>query len=494
MYDFPDTFTVKLTIPILDLFGQLQDVRPFIIRFRYQSQRATYESSVPPRSVQQLQDLPQTGTTTHNNISHVGISDTSEAQRFFAPQGPSSVAVHSGKGPAPALPEDDRSYDQWLASRVRTDAVGFYAQVLASWDRSIREFFAISTAINWIYGVESKNGVDCPRGTALSRARFWSYITGSTNRSCGPTEHKTSYADSSHVYFKLVTDYVSFNAHDPPPTTEPNRPWLSLTFGVAHSVSRHFEFFPASGILGLGRAMLDFWDYPNQANECLQSFLQQIRDDLKSPEMTVMLAIGQGAITFGPRVRYTVPDGLVAGPWHNNITVIGESHWIVSSTKKKLNGREYTYENGTALIDTGAAFIYTDPTFTQHVYDCIPGSLYRVQSNERFPREIGHFYIPLDAQKFPNIQFDIGGGLFTLEHFFLPSQLADAGEIDGKPYIMGAIQSTNVLYPEDDQPHNGPDLIGRVALMNMELVLQFPSNKPHTVSWRRKETQLLSPI
>ncbi|KAJ7023790.1 hypothetical protein C8F04DRAFT_1193101 [Mycena alexandri] len=124
---------------------------------------------------------------------------------------------------------------------------------------------------------------------------------------------------------------------------------------------------------------------------------------------------------------------------------MGKSHWVVSSTVKELNGVQYSYRGGEAELDT-------------------------------------------DSYAKPVVKLEIGGHMFTLEHLHLPHGMEH--EISSKTYYVGAIQSKNLLASDGDvsRSYDGPDLIGRVALLNMEVVFQMPTDQPHTISWRRKRS------
>ncbi|KAJ7472053.1 aspartic peptidase domain-containing protein [Mycena latifolia] len=494
MRQFPESFAIELTLPELDLYGELND--GLCAGLRYRADDPKFPPAFPSRSTQlssreQQQLLAADAISFSSNRSRLFPSDITPIAST-----PFRIPVHSDLGPAPALDDEEGTADQWLISKIDTEGVGDYRQVIATLrtgnpDRSkeTRTFpveMDLGSHHMWIYGAESKKGNKRPKGIE-SLARFWSFMEGSTNRSHSPQQHTAKYGDGSFVHYKLFCDYIYFKAHRPPSTSEPDRSWLWMTFGVAHEVSPDFESSPASGILGLGRKMGPLPDIGQPL-----SFLQQVQSELQSPELVILLGTRTGTITFGKRAIYTLPQEVACGPWHNNIAVVEKDHWAVSSTKKILNGKEYImiYKDGKALLDTGAAYCYMDPKFTKDVYSFVPGSIYRRKGETVTVREMGYYFIPADLQSMPNIQFDIGGQLFVLEHFSLPKAKPPT-LFEGKPYVMGAVQSTSLLYPEDVRPYVGPDIIGRVALINMELVLQFPVDKPHTVSWRRKDRNVV---
>jgi hypothetical protein len=92
-------------------------------------------------------------------------------------------------------------------------------------------------------------------------------------------------------------------------------------------------------------------------------------------------------ITFSRRPDFSNLASNIFGPWHNHLPVLGDDHWVVASTTKKLDGNTYTYKNGTAELDTGtsgshniyvysqclsaeveAALCYLDDTFVKDFY------------------------------------------------------------------------------------------------------------------------------
>ncbi|KAJ7703861.1 hypothetical protein B0H16DRAFT_1482766 [Mycena metata] len=128
------------------------------------------------------------------------------------------------------------------------------------------------------------------------------------------------------------------------------------------------------------------------------------------------------------------------------------------------------------------------------MYDLIPGSFYDARPTQSSSRPFGVYLIPLGVtQDMPTVQFDVGGALFTLEEFFLSREQTATLLFSGKYYVTGPIQSKENLYPEMSRPYTGPDIMGRVALMSMELVCQFPKDHPHSISWRRKVKRIIGP-
>ncbi|KAJ6583368.1 aspartic peptidase domain-containing protein [Mycena vulgaris] len=294
--------------------------------------------------------------------------------------------------------------------------------------------------------------------------------------------YTAEYADGSFATYKLWNDWIYLRPYwVPPPAEEPDKPWLHLTFGVASEISASYRYAPTSGILGLGRRVV-----PDNEITRSPTFLQQIRPLLESPEMTILLARTHGYITFGRRPDFGTESS--DGPWHNHIPLLGHKHWKFASNTKKLNGKEYRYSDGTAELDTGAAFCYVGDEFVKDYYAQIPGCTTKILGAEF--QQLYHL-IPVTVNATPRMELDIGGHLFTLELSHLPN--AAPHPIGSTMYHVGAIQSKRLLEPVPGPAYNGPDLIGRVALINMEVVLQMPDDAPHTMSWRRKDMDFAGP-
>ncbi|KAJ7435513.1 aspartic peptidase domain-containing protein [Mycena galericulata] len=333
----------------------------------------------------------------------------------------------------------------------------------------------------WVYGKDLQETEACPQGAPGFPALFWFERSAATSRQVSDVTYTVDYADGSFAKYQLWNDYVYLRPYwAPPPVEEPYKPWLHLTFGVASEISPSFKNAPTSGILGLGRrTVLD--------NRLTRSptFLQQIRPLLESPEMTILLARTSGYITFGRRPVFNAPN---VGHWHNYIPILGHEHWMFSSNTKKLNGKEYTYSNGTAELDTGAAFCYVDDNFVRAYYAQIPGSTTKRLGTGS--QQLLYHLIPVTVNATPRVELDIGGSLFTLERSHLPQ--AATQRVGAAKYYVGALQPKSLLTGPGGA-YNGPDLIGRVALVNMEIVLQMPDNKPHTMSWGRKDADFTGP-
>ncbi|KAJ7753809.1 hypothetical protein B0H16DRAFT_1459281 [Mycena metata] len=228
----------------------------------------------------------------------------------------------------------------------------------------------------------------------------------------------------------------------------------------------------------------------------------------ESPEMTILLGrnfgfaliprptntllIANSYITFGRRPVLSGPN---TGDWHNCIPILGDEHWMFSSRIKKLNGIEYISSNGTAELDTGAPRVilfgttscYVGDDFVSAYYAQIPGSTTKFLGPQT--QHLLYHLIPMTVGKTtPRVEFDIGGSMFILKHSHLPKCSKELAEATN--YYVGALQHQSLLNGPGGA-YNGPDIIGRVALVNMEIVLQMPENRPHTMSWRRRTLILL---
>ncbi|KAJ7720867.1 aspartic peptidase domain-containing protein [Mycena maculata] len=285
-------------------------------------------------------------------------------------------------------------------------------------------------------------------------------------------------------YYTLWDDYIYLRPQRrPPPEADPKKAWVQLMFGVAHEVSFQFQYSPASGILGLGRRM-----NPDDVNSAPPTFQEQVQGRLQSPEFAILLTDTIGFITFGRRAVFEPTEY----PWHTYLPLLGNDHWKVASTVKELNGIRYAYEGGEAELDTGTAICYLNQNFVDAFYSCIPGFVVGpAASANATARPQNIYYIPVDSSVVPDVRLDIGGHMFTLELMHLPGGMKHL--IGTKSYYIGAVQSKTVLYPTDSHQYDGPDLISRVALINMEVVFQMPYDKPHTISWRRKARNITGP-
>ncbi|KAJ7171151.1 aspartic peptidase domain-containing protein [Mycena filopes] len=405
----------------------------------------------------------------------------------FAPMG---IPVHIGKesdgGPDQMIAGENAGRVQSLTTTVKATVAGRHAQVLAMLTfgrpggeaREMWDFWVeldLGSRSSWVFGTKVL-GDSYPMGYNEYQPQFWEQVN-ELSLMVDDKKQVINYADGSTVGYTLWRDYVYLRPlRDdpcPPPGLRVAKGWFAFTFGVAHSITKEFLDVPMSGILGLARS--------RAAARC-PTFLEQVRDILETSSVSILLSDTRGYVTFGrravfPKTKY---------PWCNYIPVVGE-HWTVASRAKELNGVRYTYEKGLAELDTGAAFCYLDESFVKKLYSSMDGVVLRTEGDADDPT----YFIPVDSRAKPLVRFEIGGQMFTLEHMYLPN--AETRTFGNIEYHTGAIQLKTKLFPKDDTTYDGPDLIGRVALINMEIVLHMPRNSPHTVSWRRKDTGFTGP-
>ncbi|KAJ6590215.1 hypothetical protein B0H10DRAFT_1961210 [Mycena sp. CBHHK59/15] len=494
-----DGFSIKLQTAPLDTFaGLVGDATAARIRYL---ERRLGDTRIP------LPHLPAQTTVTGPSSRPV-IQNPSD--HIHALPVHNLVPVHNNLGPGPALDPKDATYDQFLTTTVRTESLGSYCQAVGTLTfgdphdpqnrkktRDFRLEFDLGSSDLWVYGQDCQNPRICgpgyPKGSGSSGAMFW-FCNPERSSQISKWLLRGSVLDGTIRSVQLLTrkpeyqlwhDFVYLHPYwGPPPPNEPQKAWLNLEFGVAIKVSPLFELAPTSGILGLGRRRSGVSSITIEGNP---------GDDYligKEPRR--------------PIFSRAVDDK--SGPWHNNLPLLGEEHWIIPSITKTLNGKAYTYPNGMAEVDTGAshihgpnpafptydlegsAFCYVDDKFVKVFYSFIPGAT----TMKLGALDAIYHMIPVDSSAAPNVELDIGGHLFTLQHSFLPGSLQH--DIANQMYYVGAIQSKTILFPGHQGNYNGPDLIGRVALINMQVVLHMPDKGPHTLSWRTKETHFTGPI
>ncbi|KAF8144287.1 aspartic peptidase domain-containing protein, partial [Mycena galopus ATCC 62051] len=278
---------------------------------------------------------------------------------------------------------------------------------------------------------------------------------------------EVTYVDGSVVRYKLHADTVRFPPS--PHLGQINPTWSSVSLGVAFEVEGCIVRSPFSGVVGLGRRML---------NELPASFLHQIRDILTSPEMTIMLGRDSGRITFGMRPSWQT-DNPADQQWSKNIPVVDTDHWcnlwMVTSPKKRLNGEEILTPGGLAIFDTGTPFCWLDTEIVEKFYRQVPHKKHVAT---------GIFLIPKNFVEYPSFELQLGeeDDMFQVSTFFDSHYKLDADQ-GAIGYQAGAIQPKSLI-----SEYGGPDIIGRVVLINMELNLQFPpgSSDTHKVAWRQK--------
>ncbi|KAJ7862939.1 aspartic peptidase domain-containing protein [Mycena olivaceomarginata] len=484
---FPGFFDVELKIGPLDHAAELLDAQA--ARLRYMTRRQWSESSEQAPNPSTAIFSAKSSTVTPAMRSPGQSQSGAHFPERYAAQ---PVPVHSDRGPD--LVVQDPGYDQFLTTSMATNARGKFCQVVTKLRfgepggtiRAVEREFPLEVDLgknplpcrSWVYGRECQiPGTPYPKGTVGSPAMFWHSFGPHRSSRQSDRKHSTTYADGSTAHYTLWDDYIYLrlnDAHRPRPTQR--RPGF---------ISFQFQYSPASGILGLGRRISRNLD---DVNSTPPTFLEQVRGRLQSPEFAILLTDTIGFVTFGRRAVFEPTEY----SWHTYLPLLGNDHWKVASTVKELNGIRYAYEGGEAELDTGTAFCYLSQNFVDAFYLCIPGFVVGPAANANTtarPQNI--YYVPVDSSAVPDVRFDIGGHMFTLEIMHLPGGMKHL--IGTKSYYIGAVQSKTVLYPTDNRQYDGPDLIGRVALINMEVVFQMPYDKPHTISWRRKAKNVTGP-
>ncbi|KAJ7016135.1 hypothetical protein C8F04DRAFT_1203191 [Mycena alexandri] len=500
MSDCPE-FMIQLTVPSLDTVAEhLADATS--TRARY----LTRHHIIPPTL------SASSPTVIANPTTHQATSPRpANSVRISESAMPNFIPVHTDGGPEPL--RENSSYDQFLTTVVPTEGLGPWCQVVGTLvfgnpstplhDRRHfkLEFDLVATdqsTPSVVYGQDLKKPETNdwrPEGIPGSPPLFWFPFSPESNTRVGDGDYMARYADGSFAKYTLWRDWIYLRPYwAPPPVHETDKPWLNLTFGVASKISRSYRTAPTSGILGLGRrSVLD--------NRLVRppTFLQQIRPLLSTSKLQEIKGelgdhypvslhiwcdsvIQYSYITFGRRPVFT--DGSSPARWHNHIPLLGYDHWMFASNMKKLNGKEYEYSSGTAELDTGAASCYVDDNFVKDYYALIPGCTTRRLGSASYN------VIPVKTTATPRVELDIGGHLFTLERWHLPQ--AATQTIGSTTYYVGAIQPKSLLMSAG-AAYQGPDIIGRVALVNMEVVFQVPKVGSHTMSWRRKDIEFAGP-
>ncbi|KAJ7242847.1 aspartic peptidase domain-containing protein [Mycena haematopus] len=319
--------------------------------------------------------------------------------------------------------------------------------------------FDLGSSGTWVFGNDVKEKIFGVPG--MHDATFWPPVN--QKQFAEKPKHVVSYADKSFVEFTtwdarlLVTLSPGTDMRFSGKIEK-----VPLIVGVAHEASEHFTHSVISGIVGLGRNMRKSDDQ----NPPL-AFLHQIRGRPASPEMTMQMNHKLGAIVFGTR-----PTDDTGSPWFTDIPVQGGDHWQVESKMRVLDGHQTVNRSNSAIFDTGCGNCYLDDSFVSRLYEKIPSSI--INDN-------GYYVVPRNQAALPQVDLDLGGHLHRLDIVDSHSAIYSR---DGIDYRRGVIQPKSLI------GWTGGDLIGRVrysaVLFSLELNLQFPENKDHKLSWRRK--------
>ncbi|KAJ6607655.1 hypothetical protein B0H10DRAFT_2305440 [Mycena sp. CBHHK59/15] len=464
-----DGFSIKLQTAPLDTFaGLVGDATAARIRYL---ERRLGDTRIP------LPHLPAQTTVTGPSSRPV-IQNPSD--HIHALPVHNLVPVHNNLGPGPALDPKDATYDQFLTTTVRTESLGSYCQAVGTLtfgdphdpqNRKKTRDFRLEFDLGLPEHADMWPGIS--QGLGIIRCNVLVLQSGK----------------------ELADQQMA-----------PSRPLLPESWG----------WDAEGGIISIKTP------FPDESKENEMGSHRQVFACSLNVIDLVIIVIADVSESDPACPRNPGDDYLIgkeprrpifsravddkSGPWHNNLPLLGEEHWIIPSITKTLNGKAYTYPNGMAEVDTGAshihgpnpafptydlegsAFCYVDDKFVKVFYSFIPGAT----TLKLGALDAIYHMIPVDSSAAPNVELDIGGHLFTLQHSFLPGSLQH--DIANQMYYVGAIQSKTILFPGHQGNYNGPDLIGRVALINMQVVLHMPDKGPHTLSWRTKETHFTGPI
>ncbi|KAK7029716.1 hypothetical protein R3P38DRAFT_2775098 [Favolaschia claudopus] len=420
MAEGPETFGIALQIPALTLENVLADAirtgRRYSTRFV-----AIPNTSAAPAPIESSSALTQTIPS------------------------PSKDMLANTQPAVDRTPTSSATYDQWNMTVAHTTGVG--AQVIGTLifgdkrnpaRRNSRHFpvaYDLGSNDTWVFDIKLESTSNPPTGSPHGDANplFWVDFEGRTTTVDKGTLHSANYGDGSSVKFESRRDYVYFPPWNPP-SQEPNKAWVLVTFGVATEITQAFEQFPASGIVGLGRRLRK--KAPNKP----MTLFEQVRKHLAAQEFTIMLSFSFGS------------------------------------------GFEFTLHS--------SPFWFVDDEFAQDCYVKIKGARRREDPNA----QPGYYVVPQKADNdppWPTVELSIGGPMMALELWTLPEMAMT--HVGTELYHFGAIQPKSLLFSSSRVSWTGPDVIGRVLLVSMEVVFQMPEDGPHTISWRTKPTKAAGP-
>ncbi|KAJ7714563.1 hypothetical protein B0H14DRAFT_3634613 [Mycena olivaceomarginata] len=321
--------------------------------------------------------------------------------------------------------------------------------------------------MQWVYGTDCKRQDFRPTGWPGSPAMFWFPHSRKSNQKMSECMYTATYADGSFAEYELWTDFVYLHPYwGPPPVQEPDKAWLHLTFGVASRVSSLYQLAPTSGILGLGRRRRSSSKFDLSWRARSSPFFLTATKGFVFDVLAASVAMTTDShITFSRRpdfsnlasnifaLRTTTSrsSGTITGLWP-----VQPRNWMETHTRTRTELQNWT--------PVEAALCYLDDKFVKDFYACIPGSTTKKVGNLTLEHQFYHV-IPAEVNATPRVELDIGG--------HLPKGLL-IGNSGGAAF-------------------DGPDMIGRVALINMEVVMQMPDRGPDNISWRRKETSFTGP-
>ncbi|KAK7050706.1 hypothetical protein R3P38DRAFT_2866526 [Favolaschia claudopus] len=303
--------------------------------------------------------------------------------------------------------------------------------------------------------------------------------------------YPVGYVDGTSLSCEPWGSWITIVSKYAPPYERSSHFWLQL--GIARAATGHWSRFPASGILGLGRRPMGSDPHGPQT-----TFIQGLMLRLNSPEMTITMSdLGAGAMTFGDRPDYTSEEAREneLGPWSVLRPFADKYHYSFESDYYYLNGRSIRKTTKFAEWDTGCGPCFLEDTYVHTYYSgCKKGfkltllpSHVGTTTTAQLPQM--YYAIPSDTklEDIGTVGLDLGGETLHFDARWLPN--SKPKEIDGKDYYIGGIQPKSLLTSSP----TGPDLIGRVAIFNVELLFQLPDQREHQWAWRQKSPDLGGP-
>ncbi|KAK7014048.1 hypothetical protein R3P38DRAFT_3004623 [Favolaschia claudopus] len=262
---------------------------------------------------------------------------------------------------------------------------------------------------------------------------------------------------------------------------------LPFRFGIAKSVRGDWTNFPASGLIGLKRKIAKKAD--DEDPNAQPTFLHQVLPRLTTPEISITLSEKEGVVYFGSRPRYTTSiPGSGLGNWTDtfpfcldNGNFFELAHYTLDGEEVKKTGKKY------AEWDSGTAECYLEDSFVERYYAACNVRLQGKCQQINTSGGILEWIIPASAERrdIPQVGLSIGNLVLELDAWYLPG--AKTIDHDDEDYYIGGIQARSSLGMGDDFE---VDLLGRVALFNVELLIQLPVHVGKgDVNARRREDE-----
>ncbi|KAK7059810.1 aspartic peptidase domain-containing protein [Favolaschia claudopus] len=406
---------------------------------------------------------------------------------------PASTISGDAGGPTPALPPDKRIGDQWLDTtavlkkRSGLEGSPVVEMKIGNLDNPDQQhkypmMIDLGSSHTWVFGRECRK--------YLRGVKLYDWAESDTCSSQKIENHERNitagYVGLSQFVYNITKDYV--HLHFETGREAPKRiyeAWLYLKFGMVTKIECIQDDEPDySGVIGLCPP-----DRETSSDEPIrETFLTQLQEELKTPEFTLMISRRAGTITFGDR-----PSSISKQVWHNNIPLVSVSfpreptfpklphsaRWCVSKPWYGINETQVLDPGGSILFDSGCAGIFLKAEIVKMIYDCIRSKAGddSVYVQERDPDlsvpveggryTLGYHYIRKDLAKsrvreLIHLELPIGDdpeSVFPLR--ILVNQDAESlTRPTGKEYILGTIQSKEMLIGSEGGYYSGPDIFG----------------------------------